>query len=133
MKDIINNLSVLNKNKAKISSCKMNNKNEGNNWYFQIKQVKKIDELVERYTSSRSSKNVSSQKNLKIHADCRIFEEKISELKDATLVNFLLKKINNKRRNATCRGIDKDENQSKLLNYIQFLLCEQYLNGYYLI
>ena len=67
-----------------------------------------------------------------IHADCRSFEEKKDEINDVDLINFLAHRSSKVRRNATCERIDKFDNNKQLLNFMEYLLREDYIKNFLL-
>ena len=70
--------------------------------------------------------------NDQILADCRTFDEKKNEINDLELNNYLEKSASKIRRNAICEKIDKLENNKQLLNFMEYLLREDYIKNFLL-
>ena len=74
----------------------------------------------------------SDSVSILIQADCRSFEEKKNEINDTDLNNYLETNASKTRRNAICEKIDKLENNKQLLNFMEYLLREDYIKNFLL-
>jgi hypothetical protein len=106
------------------SNSKKNSQTEEENENFFIKNLQKIEDVV-YLTSQIALKS-------KIQADCRSYEEKKNEINDMDLNNYLENSASKIRRNAICEKIDKLENNKQLLNFMEYLLREDYIKNFLL-
>ena len=89
-----------------------------------IKNLQKLEDIT--YLTSQIALKT------KINADCRTFEEKKNEINDTDLNNYLETNASKTRRNAICEKIDKLENNKQLLNFMEYLLREDYIKNFLL-
>jgi hypothetical protein len=106
------------------SNSKKNSQTAEENENLFIKNLQKIEDVV-YLTSQIALKS-------KIQADCRSYEEKKNEINDMDLNNYLENSASKIRRNAICEKIDKLENNKQLLNFMEYLLREDYIKNFLL-